>query len=338
MTALCLLVGKRDTVNHKKRLTTVIQLLNTHSGISPPPLKHRILTMAKKRLQQATAAAAAAAECERMEEEEYSHVKQVLNCGFENKKLRLETETATGKVYLLEYEVVRLKEKARFEMEAAKDQVRLLSENQQKLEVENEKLQCFFNKKMVGRLDESLASNIAAPMVSPLSSKNKNSNPSASPAHQLSPDTDSVDAKQPPPLPPPPPPFSLPGWKKNFDHISGHDFYHNAASNVTQWHDPKTFSVTPPAPSDTTAPKNKKLAEEQAIMAIIEAHTTKPTMEQRQQMATKPMVFVNGGKKLCLQVPTLVHDVWTADHQTPWYSHFKNDFDFMVKIISIFHK
>jgi len=143
---------------------------------------------------------------------------------------------------------------------------------------------------MVGRLDESLASNIAAPIapiVSPLSSKNKNSSPSASPAHQLSPDTDSVDAKQ----PPPPPPFSLPEWKKYFDHISGQNFYHNAASNVTQWHDPKTFSVTPPAPSDTTAPKNKKLAEEQAIVAIIKAHTPKPTMEQRRQMATKPMVL-----------------------------------------------
>ena len=50
-----------------------------------------------------------------MEEEEYSHVKQVLKYGLENKKLRLETE-------------------------AAKDQVRLLSENQQKLELENKKL------------------------------------------------------------------------------------------------------------------------------------------------------------------------------------------------------
>ena len=76
---------------------------------------------------------------------------------------------------------------------------------------------------------------------------------------------------------------------------------------------------------------NKKLAEEQAIVAIKEAHTPKPTMEQRQQMPTKPMFFVYGGEMDELQVPTLVHDVWTADHQTPWYSHFKNDFDFMVK-------
>ena len=161
---------------------------------------------------------AIATECARMEEEENSHVKQVLKYGLENKKLRFETE-------------------------AAKDQVRLLSENQEKLEHQNEKLQCFVKKQMVGRLDESLASNIAAPTVSPLSSKNKNSSPS----HPLSPDTDSVDA----------------------------------ASNVTQWHDPKTSSVTPPAPSDTTAPKNKTPAEEQAIMAIIEAHTPKPTMEER---------------------------------------------------------
>ena len=39
-----------------------------------------------------------------------------------------------------------------------------------------------------------------------------------------------------------------------------------------------------------------------------------------------------------MQVPTPVHDVWTADHQTTWYSHFKNDFDFTLKIISIFFK
>ena len=60
-------------------------------------------------------------------------------------------------------------------------------------------------------------------------------------------------------------------------------------------------------------------------------------MEQRQQMDTKPMVVVNGGKKVVLLVPKSVSDVWTADHQTPWYSHFKNDHDFMVKIVSIFH-
>ena len=82
--------------------------------------------MAKKRLQQATAtdvdataaataaAAAAATECERMEEEEeeYSNVKQVLKYGLEHKKLRFETE-------------------------AARDQVHLLSKNQQKLEHQN---------------------------------------------------------------------------------------------------------------------------------------------------------------------------------------------------------
>ena len=93
---------------------------------------------------------------------------------------------------LFEYEVVRLKE-----TEAAKDQIRLLSKNQQNLELENKKLQRFL-KQMVGRLEtaenESLACNIAAPMVSPLLSKNKNTSPSASPALQLSPDTDSVDA------------------------------------------------------------------------------------------------------------------------------------------------
>ena len=55
-------------------------------------------------------------------------------------------------------------------------------------------------------------------------------------------------------------------------------------------------------------------------------------------MPTKPMFFVNGGEMVELQVPTPVHDVWTTDHQTPWYSHFRNDFDFMVKIISIFFK
>ena len=74
-------------------------------------------------------------------------------------------------------------------------------------------------------------------------------------------------------------------------------------------------------------------------MAIIEAHTPKTTMEQRRQMANKPMDVVNGGKKVVLQVPTPVHDVRTADRQTPWYSHFKNDFDFiMVKIKSIFYQ
>ena len=96
----------------------------------------------------------------------------------------LEKDSRDNKVCLFEYEVVRLKE-----TEAAKDQVRLLSENQQKLELENKKLQRFL-KQVVVRLEtaenESLAGNIAAPMVSPLSSKNKNSSPSASPALQLS--------------------------------------------------------------------------------------------------------------------------------------------------------
>ena len=57
------------------------------------------LTMAKTRLQQVTATAT---EVERMEEEKYSDCQQVIKYGLENKQLRLDTETATKKVRLLE--------------------------------------------------------------------------------------------------------------------------------------------------------------------------------------------------------------------------------------------
>ena len=55
--------------------------------------------MAKTRLQQVTATAT---EVERMEEEKYSDCQQVIKYGLENKQLRLDTETATKKVRLLE--------------------------------------------------------------------------------------------------------------------------------------------------------------------------------------------------------------------------------------------
>jgi len=144
--------------------------------------------MAKKRLQQATATAT---EVGQTEEEEYSDCKQVLKLSLENKKLRLDTETATDKVRLLEDDVVRLKEKARFlelenekaqlEMEAAKDQVSLESENQEKLELQNEKLQGFLKRALAERLEtatnKSVAGDIAAPMVSPLSFESDDENP-----------------------------------------------------------------------------------------------------------------------------------------------------------------
>ena len=234
--------------------------------------------MAKKRLQQATATATTT-EFERIKEEEYSHVERVIKHGLENKKLRLETEIATNKVCLLEHEVVRLTEKARFleldnekarlDLEAAKDQVRLLSENQQKLELDNEKLQRFLKRVIAGRLEsatnESLAVDIAAPMVSPLSSKNKNSSPSTSPALELSPNTDSVDAT-----------------------IGGSptvaaDFYCEPnisfESNSGDESDISTMN-------DSIPPQTKKEITKQYILQIFESLTPKDTEAERRKKST----------------------------------------------------
>ena len=91
----------------------------------------------------------------------------------ENKKLRLDTENAINKVRLVEDDVGRLK-------------------------LENRKFQCFlkraFARKSETDTNESVTGDIADPVVSPLSSQNKNTSPSTSSVLDLTPDTDSVDA------------------------------------------------------------------------------------------------------------------------------------------------
>ena len=191
------------------------------------------LTMAKTRLQQATAT-----KVERTEEEKYSDCQQVIKYGLENKQLRLDTETATKKFRLLEHEIVRLTEKARLDtkrlelenkqllLDTATKKVRLLEHeverltekaqlDTERLKLENEKFQRILKRLLARKLEsdtnESVAGDIADPMISPLSLQNSSpstsspstsspstsspstSSPSTSSVLEVSPDTDSVD-------------------------------------------------------------------------------------------------------------------------------------------------
>ena len=177
----------------------------------PTTSEARDPVMAKNRLQQATATAT---EVERVKENARLDTERL---ELENKQLRLDTENAINKVRLLEDNVAWLEEKARIEngmarlhterLELENKQLRLVTENAtnatndvERLKHENEKLQCIlkraFARKSETDTNESVTDDIADPVVSPLSSQNKNTSPSTSSVLDLTPDTDtdSVDA------------------------------------------------------------------------------------------------------------------------------------------------
>ena len=74
----------------------------------------------------------------------------------------------------------------------------LLEGDVDRLKLENERFQCFYKRAFARKSEtdtnESVTGDIADPMVSPLSSQNKNTSPSTSSVLDLTPDTDSVDA------------------------------------------------------------------------------------------------------------------------------------------------
>ena len=74
----------------------------------------------------------------------------------------------------------------------------LLEGDVDRLKLENERFQCFYKRAFARKSEtdtnESVTGDIADPVVSPLSSQNKNTSPSTSSVLDLTPDTDSVDA------------------------------------------------------------------------------------------------------------------------------------------------